>query len=148
MSLQEATCYPRAVCGGQCVNLRGDPANCGRCGNRCGTGQVCAFGQCLTGPCPIGTRSAGTGALANSCIFFPTDAMQCSSFNMGVCTEGTVCDASEGSSGACRAHCYSGMTPCDRECVNLQTSLAHCGACGRSCMPGQLCVQGNCRDWP
>jgi hypothetical protein len=42
--------------------------------------------------------------------------------------------------------CPSGRTYCNTEtCVDLQTSFANCGACGRSCAAGQVCSGGTCR---
>ena len=34
------------ICGSQCSNLQGDPANCGACGNVCAHGMVCDLGNC------------------------------------------------------------------------------------------------------
>ncbi len=33
-------------CGGQCVEVELDPANCGSCGHACGLGENCAGGIC------------------------------------------------------------------------------------------------------
>jgi hypothetical protein len=46
-SAPAACAAPNTLCGGTaCVNLRGDPLNCGRCGTACGRAQVCLLGQC------------------------------------------------------------------------------------------------------
>jgi hypothetical protein len=34
------------LCGTQCSNLQGDPANCGMCGNVCAHGTICDLGNC------------------------------------------------------------------------------------------------------
>jgi hypothetical protein len=34
------------TCGGKCVDLQRDPANCGRCGTSCGAAGACALGLC------------------------------------------------------------------------------------------------------
>ena len=50
-------CQPGETnCGGRCFNLNTDAQHCGGCNTRCGTGESCFNGQCLTG---IGTCSVG-----------------------------------------------------------------------------------------
>ena len=40
-------CPPGSVlCGSQCSNLQGDPANCSMCGNVCAHGMICDLGNC------------------------------------------------------------------------------------------------------
>jgi hypothetical protein len=39
-------------------------------------------------------------------------------------------------------------TTCAGACVNLQTSAANCGLCGRACAAGQSCVAGACGGGP
>jgi hypothetical protein len=46
--------------------------------------------------------------------------------------------------GACVDVCTTGQTNCSGACVNLQTSAANCGACGRACASGLACVAGLC----
>src|SRR4051812_5940251 len=36
----------QTLCAGRCVDLMGDPANCGVCGTACQAGLVCAAGAC------------------------------------------------------------------------------------------------------
>jgi hypothetical protein len=41
------------VCGDAspaCVNLKGDPSNCGACGHACVHGQICDLGSCVGNP--------------------------------------------------------------------------------------------------
>src|SRR5689334_19214311 len=43
-----STCDPpRLLCGGACLAVTSDPANCGACGNACPMGQPCQGGQCV-----------------------------------------------------------------------------------------------------
>jgi hypothetical protein len=37
------------------------------------------------------------------------------------------------------------LAECAEGCVDLQTSLTDCGACGRSCAKGETCTAGSCR---
>lgn len=40
--------------------------------------------------------------------------------------------------------CDEPFARCGGDCVNLLVSDAHCGACGRACPAGQLCLTGGC----
>ncbi len=59
------------------------------------------------------------------------------------CGAGSVC-----SGGTCV--CSTGFDSCQNQCVDLDTSASHCGACGRSCFPAQggTCAAGSCAATP
>src|SRR5512135_530900 len=40
--------------------------------------------------------------------------------------------------------CPSGQQSCNGSCTNPTVDPANCGACGKSCGPGGVCVQGTC----
>jgi sulfatase modifying factor 1 len=40
--------------------------------------------------------------------------------------------------------CAAGQTACGGRCVDMQSDVAHCGACGRACGAGQSCCAGTC----
>ncbi len=40
--------------------------------------------------------------------------------------------------------CGSGLDQCGTACVDLQSTPAHCGSCGKSCGIGQVCNGGQC----
>jgi Stigma-specific protein, Stig1 len=42
------------------------------------------------------------------------------------------------------AACPTGATRCGTDCVNLQTSNVHCGACNARCTAPQTCMAGRC----
>src|SRR5689334_23141153 len=47
----DGTCDVRLTpCSGICVDLTGDPANCGACGNACLAAQTCTSGACVSPP--------------------------------------------------------------------------------------------------
>lgn len=43
------------------------------------------------------------------------------------------------------ASCAVGQTSCDGACVDTQSDPDHCGACGASCSPDEVCDSGACR---
>ncbi len=54
------------------------------------------------------------------------------------CAPGAICNE-----GSCIV-CPGTTVACAGVCVDLQTSLAHCGRCGNACAGGQSCVGGAC----
>src|SRR5437867_3013007 len=40
--------------------------------------------------------------------------------------------------------CPSGYSLCGADCVPLKRDPNNCGACGKQCKPGEVCVQGGC----
>jgi len=87
-------------------------------------------GDC--GPCRVGQACV----LAEDCLAPTSSGMETVS-----CTEGT-----------CTLNCGAGKADCDSNGDNgcettLATDLAHCGACGAACLPGNaagVCSAGNC----
>jgi hypothetical protein len=56
-----------------------------------------------------------------------------------MCGAGQLCQA-----GQCA--CAPGQTLCGSACVDLQNTVADCGACGVACAPGQACMAGVCSE--
>ena len=163
-----------APCGGACVNPNTDAANCGACGNACGSTQSCVNGACS---CPPPLLACG-----QACSNTATDVAHCSACNVacsagqvcaGTCTCqagltacangcantladgancgmcGTVCPAATPlcGSAACVATCPAGQAQCGTGCVDptaFQTDSLNCGACGKACAAGQTCTAGSC----
>jgi hypothetical protein len=122
-------------CGGECVNIADDPANCGGCG------QACASGQCVASPlggsvctpppaaaCPL-SCAPGSVCLGTTC-----QSVTCESVFSG------FCPAQDGNVGVCAAaDAGTGYT-----CVDLTNDPANCGAVGVVCPAGQSCRGSVC----
>ena len=83
-------------CGGECVDIRSEPAHCGECGRACPEGEVCALGECR-GDCPDPLVSCG-----RACVDLQIDPRHC-----GVCDNACLFDHAIG-------HCFDGE--CFPEC--------------------------------
>jgi hypothetical protein len=166
------TCKAGACAIGACppgrADCDGDPANgceadlltaatCGSCGNKCGAGQLCESGSCVTATtCPSPTTDCSGG-----CRDLNSDPEACNSCtnpcpSVGgtpTCTNGT-CDiicaagfyACASGDGCCQnaTACAPGYTICDAACVNLRTDANNCGACGNACQGTDACGGGQC----
>jgi hypothetical protein len=129
------------TCGGACVDLKTDGANCGKCGNACSSGAKCVQGTCQ---CDANAQKCGT-----VCVDLKTDAKNC-----GQC--GVVCGGEGGTpmgggtwgcaAGTCSVVCPMGKAACMDACVDTKTDNANCGACGTQCdtMMGKACKTGLC----
>lgn len=128
------------VCGGACANLQNDRDNCGACGNACGDGLVCSFGQCVEG-CDNGLVRCN-----DVCVDVTSDADNCM-------TCGNTCAAAQNQScnnGVCG--CAPNELTCGGVCTDPETSRDHCGAtgdclganAGEVCALGSTCIGGEC----
>jgi DUF1680 family protein len=82
----------RTLCGGACVDVATDPANCGQCGNVCGAALLCSSGACV-GACPAAQTQCGM-----SCIDLTTDSSNCGTCGVA-CAAGQVCTAGQCTAG-------------------------------------------------
>ena len=95
-------------CGGYCANTSSDPFNCGGCGVRCATGQVCTARVCTSGG---GGMDAGPGGGDGGVI--PQDS--------GPCAAGTI---------SCGGYCANTSSDpfncggCGVRCANNQVCTA------------------------
>ncbi len=110
----ELACPAESCCEGACVDLDTSEAHCGACGNTCAATQACCDGQCA-------------GDSESPC---------CGDLD---CPGGKIC-----SGNTCIPPCEGGLVACAGECVNLQSSPEHCGACGNDCLAGRSCAGGAC----
>ena len=89
------TCMaPMTECGGACVAVQSDPANCGACGVACAAGQTCAAGVCTGGTEVCTPPLRRCGAL---CVDAQSDPANCGACGRA-CLAGQTCTA-----GACAA---------------------------------------------
>lgn len=122
-------------CGGRCVSLLTDGANCGACGAAVGRLEVCAAGAPAC--------AAGIDTCGGACTDLARDPSNC-----GVCGDACAADAyctTAGGATSCTAQCPDGWTACGRACVDVLADRFHCGACGNACPAGQTCRAGACR---
>ncbi len=71
----------RTDCGGECVDLRNDPRNCGRCGNACAAGVQCQLGVCC---------GVGLDLCTDRCVDLQNDSSNCGVCGF-TCTNGLQC---------------------------------------------------------
>ncbi len=127
----------KKTCFGQCVStldpLYGcDAVSCAACA----LGRASA--TCAGGACAVGTCDPGYF----DCNKMPADGCEADLSQTGHCgTCNAVCDGTptpycspNGSGFACSTNCTAAApTLCGAQCVDLNTSQAHCGACGTPC---------------
>ncbi|MBI5518275.1 MAG: FG-GAP repeat protein [Deltaproteobacteria bacterium] len=132
------------------TDLRASAGHCGACGRACSLPNATA--ACAAGGCVVASCNAGFG----DCNGDPADGCETSLVSSptscGAC--GRACSLPNASAacvaGACAVGgCSAGFDDCDRAAangceVNLQTSNANCGGCGRACAAGTVCSAGGC----
>jgi len=137
------SCSPTEIqCGASCSDLTTDTGNCGRCGQACGSLQVCYSGQCSAG-CP-----SGTVVCAGKCVEPNADPKHCGA-TLG-CGEdggspGKVCGTNEACYGSqCLGDCPNNTTMCGTRCTDTTSDKNNCGACGKRCGTGKVCSSQLC----
>jgi hypothetical protein len=123
-------------CGGACVDLGSDRANCGGCGSTCSPSFACLAGDCAL------VCSATTTNCDGSCVDTTSDPRNC-----GRC--GSVCVAPDDgtvscNAGQCSPVCSAGLSLCSETCVDTASDPKHCGDCRTKCSRKRICMQGEC----
>lgn len=117
---------PRKQCRSGCIEVSGDPHNCGACGHTC-TAPSGGSATCSGGKCKSSCHVAGDTICGSTCVNLQTDASNCGSCGHA-CPSGQVC-----SQGQCMLSCPSGEVACGTSCVSLQSDAHNCGSCGNAC---------------
>ena len=133
-------------CGGVCVDLTTDAANCGLCGFACAPGETCEAEFCHAAGgagCLAGLTDCGGGV----CADLSTDPANCGGCGVA-CAAGETCGggACAGQAAAAVVDCAGqGLTDCGGGvCIDTTSDPANCGGCGNGCGEGTTCVGGSC----
>lgn len=131
-------------------DLQSETANCGRCGNDCGSKESVATAHCAAGLCVVDTCATGRDDCdddgENGCeIDLTSDVAHCNRCD-------TTCRALNGTpmcnAGSCAIACTAGFADCDDNpsggCEADLSSIDSCGRCANRCMT--MCAAGYCDD--
>jgi len=136
-------CTSSTMCPGQvCDRNRGLCVDCVAT-NDCALGQRCApDNRCVALACTPGTATCTDGNIRRACN------------SDGSASTDTPCPGAANATGLCSGmglctqRCATGFADCDGSTTNgCEASLnaaTSCGACGRACSVGQMCVNGAC----
>jgi hypothetical protein len=91
-------------CGGTCLDLTSDTANCGACGTACDEGIACCGGICC--------RNDYEVCCGGACIDLEFDDWNC---------------------GGCGQECPGGLRCCGSRCRDLSDDDRRCGGCSHDC---------------
>ena len=136
-------CTSSVMCPGQvCDRTRGLCVDCVG-NNDCAPGQRCTpQNVCLANVCTPGAVSCSDGSTRRVCN---NDG---SGFVDTPCPGGANATGICSGAGLCTLRCATGFADCDANTANgCEASLnasTSCGACGRACSVGQMCVNGAC----
>lgn len=130
-----------------CETTLANASNCGACGKTCAAGEVCDQGNC-SGSCSGSTTKCGS-----ACVNLDDDPSHCGACN-AACPQGANATPTCVNKN-CVLSCNPPFDDCDNNTANgcetnLQTTAAHCSACGKACPSApaggiaQICSKGGC----
>lgn len=136
-------------CGTFCIDTQFDPSNCGACGSTCMAGEACMAGRCVPGM-DAGTPCKAPNVLCGMlCVDVRESATHCGacfrSCPLGSGCRSGACVSVSFDAGGGGMTCPPGRMPCGDTCRDVATDPMHCGACGRTCRGGEVCMAGACR---
>ena len=152
----------QVLCSGYCADTSSDPFNCGGCGVRCATGQVCTARVCTSGGTvsDAGSCTGGQVQCSGYCADTSSDPYNCGGCGVR-CATGQVCTARVCTSGGGgmdsgtgggdggvlpqdSGPCATGTISCGGYCANTSNDPYNCGGCGIRCATGQVCTARVC----
>lgn len=136
----------QASCGGRCVDVASDVANCGACGRVCALPR--AIARCVAGQCAIALCETGfgdcNGRAEDGCDTFLGSSSHCGRCGVACDTARPFCDEALGQ---CVTGCPPGLARCAARCVDTRSDVEHCGGCQQRCQFANgiaSCVGGRC----
>ncbi|MDQ3035001.1 MAG: hypothetical protein M3Y87_21520 [Myxococcota bacterium] len=124
-------------------------ANCGACGVSCAlahAAETCATGSCRIASCDAGWGDCDTMA-STGCEASLETSSRCGSCSNACVAPRPLCSATGGAA-SCESTCLATEVLCGADCVEIATSLDHCGGCDSRCAPANasgVCSSGACR---
>ncbi len=133
-------------CNGKCVRILNDPQNCGACGARCGSDEVCSNGRCENSECDRdvdcddGDPCNGTERCESArCVV--TAGSQCDDGNactLDVCMPDGTCEFGDVGSGCVDDGIFCTVTECNQGRCEHRPDDGRC-ADGQTCDPETGC---------
>jgi hypothetical protein len=131
----------RACCGGTCIDVSADLANCGACGAVCDLGS--GISACCDGVC---TQVFNNDEHCGTCDVACDTAASEICFATNCCVEiGGSCSSAEGCCGFLQGFPELGPACCGGVCTDTQRDEANCGACDFVCPPDLTCGGGGAK---
>lgn len=136
------------------VDTQSDPSHCGGCATMCSVANATA--SCTAGACGVNTCTAGFGNCDGNAMNGCETNTNTTVTDCGAC--GRACALANATAsctaGACGVNtCTTGFGNCDGNAANgcetnTNTTVAHCGGCGRPCAARantvSMCAGGAC----
>jgi hypothetical protein len=111
-------------CGSTCLDLSGDPQNCGACGRECPTDAPCRDGGCVSPDGGAEVCSDGGALCPTSTLCVGSDCLSTTCPEGG---KGSSCGLEKS------ARPIAGLC-CDGGCIDPSVDPHNCGGCGIDCV--------------
>ncbi len=118
------------LCDGECVDTQTDPNHCGRCGNECGSSEVCSDGNCVALTCTSEGNNCPNGETCYTLRMIWGSGAQLAYLGCAVVHDGQVIDPTKGLN-------YINALPCENYGEIVRKSFYS------SVLEGHSSVEGN-----